>query len=183
MTLTITPAELDNVSAYIKRPDLSSHESFKGTNIVPKSVLDETLIMEKISKTPPPPHIIRYHGCRVHRGRITGIVLERLDKTLTQYIGEPEFAQLVKVKFMDALDSAVTYLHGLGLAHNDLNPHNIMVKDGMPGLIDFGSCARFGGRLQSLGSPGWYEELFYTAEARHDTYALNKMREWLDKPE
>jgi hypothetical protein len=89
VTLTIAPPELDDVSAYIKRPGLASYESFKGTEFVPKSVLEETLIMEQISKTPHP-HIIRYRGCRLQRGRITGVVLERLDKTLAQYIDEPE---------------------------------------------------------------------------------------------
>ncbi|KAK3314133.1 hypothetical protein B0H66DRAFT_594916 [Apodospora peruviana] len=90
MTLTTAPPELDDVSACIKRPGLSSYESFKGTEFVPKSVLEETLIMEQISKTPHP-CFIRYHGCRLHRGRITGIVLERLDQTLAQYSYEPEF--------------------------------------------------------------------------------------------
>ncbi|KAK0620983.1 kinase-like domain-containing protein [Immersiella caudata] len=182
VTLTTAPPDLDDVSAYIKRPGLISYETFKGTDFVPKSVLEETLIMEQISKTPHP-HIIRYHGCRVHRGRITGIVFEQLDKTLAQYVFEPEFAHLDKAKFTEALESAIAYLHQLGLAHNDINPHNIMVRDGLPFLIDFGSCAPYGGRLQSLGSPGWYEELFYTSEAKHDVFALNKMREWLDKPE
>lgn len=168
VTLTTAPPELDDVSAYIKRPGLASYESFKGTEFVPKSVLEETLVMEQISQTAHP-HIIRYHSCRVRRGRITGIVLERLDKTLAQYVYEPEFAHRDKAKFMEALESAVGHLHQLGLAHNDINPHNIMVRDGLPVLIDFGSCASYGGRLQSLGSPGWYEELFYTSEAKHDT--------------
>ncbi|KAL2119939.1 hypothetical protein VTJ04DRAFT_6900 [Mycothermus thermophilus] len=182
VTLTIAPPELDDVSAYIKRPGLVSYESFKGTDFAPKSILDETLIMEKISKTPHP-HIIHYHGCRVHRGRITGLVLERLDMTLTQYVNEPEFAQLNKAKFMEALESAIAYLHQLELAHNDINPDNIMIRDELAVLIDFGSCAPYGSGLQSLGSPGWYEELFYTSEAKHDMYALNKMRTWLDNPE
>ena len=181
--LTIAPGDLDDTSAFIKRPGLNSYESFKGTDFVPKSVLDETLIMEKISQKPHP-HIIHYHGCRIHRGRITGIVLERLDKTLMQYVEEPEFAQLDKVKFMEALESAIAHLHELGLAHNDLNPHNISVRDdGLPVLIDFGSCAPFGGRLQSLGSLGWYEDEFFTSEAKHDVFALNKMRQWLGQPE
>lgn len=182
LPLTIAPPEFDDVSAYIKRPGLASYESFKGTEFVPKSVLEETLIMEQISKTPHP-NIIHYHGCRVHRGRITGVVLERLDKTLAQYVDEPEFAHLDKGRFMEALESVIAYLHGLGLAHNDINPHNIMVRDGMPVVIDFGSCAPYGGRLQSLGSPGWYEDVFYTSAAKHDVFALNKMREWLDRPE
>lgn len=154
----------------------------KGTNFVPKGLLEETIIMEQIFKAPHP-HIIGYLGCRVHRGRITSLLLERLDKTLLQYVKEPSFSQLDKIKLVEGLESAVAHLHSLGLAHNDINPTNIMIKDGMPVLIDFGSCQPFGGRLQSLGSPGWYEEIFFTSQAGHDTYALNKLPGWLEDPE
>ena len=181
-TLTIASDGLDDTSAFIKRPGLNSYKSMKGSNWVPKGLLEETLIMEQISKTPHP-NIVGYLGCRVRRGRITSLFLELLDQTLMQYIHEPGFADLDKTKFVDALESSVTHLHSLGLAHNDINPSNIMVRDGMPVLIDFGSCQPFGGRLQSLGSPGWYEEMFFTSQAKHDTYALKKLREWLEKPE
>lgn len=58
-----------------------------------------------------------------------------------------------------------------------------MVRDGMPVRIDFGSCQPMGQRLQSLGTEGWYEELFFTSEKKHDTYSLNKLREWIHNPE
>ncbi|EGX95891.1 Protein kinase-like domain [Cordyceps militaris CM01] len=166
IALTIAPNDLDDVSAFVKRPGLNCYETMKGSDFVPKGLLEETTIMEQISKTPHP-HIIGYLGCR----------------TLMQYIHGASFAQLDKIKFVEALESAVAHLHSLGLAHNDINPGNIMVRDGMPVLIDFGSCQPFGARLQSLGSPGWYEELFFTSQAKHDTYSLKKLREWLEKPE
>lgn len=75
------------------------------------------------------------------------------------------------------------HLHSLGLAHNDINPSNIMVKGGVPILIDFGSCQPYGTRLQSLGTSGWYEELLFTSEKKHDTYALGKLREWFQEKE
>ena len=181
-TLTIAPDGLDDTSAFIKRPGLNSYESMKGSDWVPKGLLEETLIMEQISKTPHP-NMVGYFGCRVRRGRITSLFLELLDQTLMQYMHEPGFADLDKTKFVDALESAVAHIHSLGLAHNDINPSNIMVRDGMPVLIDFGSCQPFGWRLQSLGWPGWYEELFFKSQAKHDTYALKKLREWLEKPE
>jgi hypothetical protein len=56
-----------------------------------------------------------------------------------------------------------------------------MVKDGMPVLIDFGSSQPFVTRLQSLGTEGWYEEVFFTSEKKHDTYSLTILREWLQK--
>ncbi|KAI5863806.1 serine/threonine-protein kinase [Durotheca rogersii] len=181
VTLTIAPDNLDDASAFIKRPGLNCYETMKGSQYIPKAVLEETLIMEQISKTHHP-NIIGYFGCRVRRGRITAIVLERLDQTLTQYVHTPAFEQLDKAKFLEALKSAVDYLHSLGLAHNDINPDNIMVKNGMPVLIDFGSCQPFGKNLQSLGTDGWYEELFFTSEKKHDEYSLRKLQEWLQKP-
>ncbi|TAQ86248.1 hypothetical protein B7494_g5414 [Chlorociboria aeruginascens] len=120
----------------------------KGSNYIPKALLEETLVMEQISKLYHP-NIVGYYG----------------------------------FKFVETLESAVDYLHSLGLAHNDINPDNIMIKDGMPVLIDFGSAQPFGKRLQSLGTEGWYEELFFTSEKKHDTYSLWKLREWLQNPD
>jgi len=182
INLTIAPDHLDDVSAFIKRPGLNSYETMKGTEFIPKEILTETLTMEEISKINHP-NIIKYHGCHVKRGRITAIVLERLDQTLMQYAPTPAFQELDKVKFIEALESAVNALHSLGFAHNDINPYNIMVKDGMPILIDFGSCQPFGKRLQSLGTRGWYEELFFTSEKNHDEYSLGKLRQWMQNPE
>ena len=88
--LTITPPDLDEYSVFIKRLGLNCYEAMKGSNYITKALLDETLIMEQISQSPHP-NIIVYHGCRVKRGRITAIVLERLDETLTQYASTPAF--------------------------------------------------------------------------------------------
>jgi serine/threonine protein kinase len=154
----------------------------KGTDYIPRAILDETLVMEQLSKFPHP-DIISYHGCRVKRGRITAILLEKLPETLAQCAATPKFQELDKFKVMESIASAVDHFPGLGLAHNDINPHNIMIKDKQPILIDFGSTKPFGQRLQSLGTHGWYEELFFTSEKKHDIYSLNKLRGWLDKPE
>ncbi len=177
--LTIAPNTFHESQAFVKRPGLNCYETMKGTNYIPKAVLDETVIMEQISKSPHP-HIVRYYGCRVKRGRITAILLEPLDQTLAQYASTRDFQQLDKVRFVEALESAVEYVHSMGLAHNDINPDNIMVKERMPVLIDFGSCQPFGERLQSLGTEGWYEELFYHSRQKHDVYALKKLREWFE---
>lgn len=124
--LTLTPDCLDDTSAFIKRPGLILHEVMKGTDFIRKEILNETLIMEQVSKLRHP-NIVAYYGCRVRRGRITALFLEKLDQTLTQYSSTPAFQQLDQIKFVEALMSAVDALHSLGLAHNDINPHNIMV--------------------------------------------------------
>ncbi|KAL3460013.1 kinase-like domain-containing protein [Aspergillus heterothallicus] len=185
--LTLAPETLteDECLIYVKRPGLQWYEDMIGTEYCPKAVLDETMIMEAISKTPHP-NIVRYYGCRVRRGYITSIVLERLDKTLEQYVSTPAFETLDKGRFFEQLTSAVKYLHSLGLAHNDLNPQNIMVRGegegAAPVLIDFDSCQPFGKRLQSLGTEGWFEKPFFTSEKEHDVYSLRKIEGWLRNP-
>ncbi|CAL3971506.1 unnamed protein product [Diplocarpon coronariae] len=179
--LKLAPEHLDDSSAFVKRPGLNSYETMKGTNFIPQALLDETLVMEQVS-TSPHASIVAYYGCRVRRGRITAMLFERLDQTLTRYVLTPAFGELDKVRFVAELQSAVDYVHSLGLAHNDINPDNIMIKNGSPVLIDFGSCQPFGMRLQSLGTEGWYEKAFFTSEEEHDVYSLTKLRAWIQKP-
>ncbi|KAF4629383.1 hypothetical protein G7Y89_g8767 [Cudoniella acicularis] len=123
--LTIVSEGLD---VYIKRPGIHLYEETKGNDMAARLLLSEILILEQISKSPHP-HIVRYYGCRAIRGLITGIVLERLEQTLLEYVTKPSFLQLDKVEFFKALESAVEHLHGLGLAYNDINPQNIMLEE------------------------------------------------------
>ena len=104
------------------------------------------------------------------------------DDTLTSWIFIKR-PGLTSYESMKGLESAVACIHALELGQNDINPSNIMVNaEGMPMLIDFGSCQPFGGSLGSLGSPGWYEE-FFRSRAKHDLFALGKLKGWLERPE
>jgi len=182
VSLTIAPADLDDHTAFVKRPGFVCYEEMKGTSYIPSVLLNETIIMETISELPHP-NIVKYYGCRIQRGRITAIVLEQLEWTLTQYVHMPDFQQLSQVRFIADLQSAVDHLHSLGLAHNDISPDNIMIRNGQPILIDLGSCQPFGNHLQSLGTLGWCKETFFTSEQEHDAYSMDKLRTWLQDPE
>ncbi|KAJ5735414.1 uncharacterized protein N7483_000539 [Penicillium malachiteum] len=86
---------------------------------------------------------------------------------------------------MAGLESVIQHLHGLGWAHNDLIPANILVSEaGQPVLIDFGGCQKFGERLKYIrGTKDWIEgkiEDYTTSEAQHDIFALGKIKDWLD---
>ena len=88
---------------------------------------------------------------------------------------------------MDALESAVSHLHSLGLAHNDLHPGNVLVDDrGAPVLRDFEAAREIGAKLGiRRGTEGWIEgemEDYHTSDKRHDLFALGKIRAWLDNP-
>ncbi|KAF2245859.1 kinase-like protein [Trematosphaeria pertusa] len=119
-------------------------------NLIPKGLLEEAKAMEILSQHSHP-NIIHYHGCRVRRGRIVGLVLDRHPNTLTDYLNNK--VEIVdKEPFMQALESAIRHLHSLGWAHNDLNPGNVLVnKAGMPVLVDFGSARD---RRQTGDQPG-----------------------------
>ncbi|EXK49883.1 hypothetical protein FOMG_02362 [Fusarium oxysporum f. sp. melonis 26406] len=82
-TLKLAPNNLDDSLVYVKRPGLNSYKTMRGTDFIPKELLAETLTMEKVSQTPHP-NIVGYHGCRVRRGRITSIILEKTDQTPQQ---------------------------------------------------------------------------------------------------
>lgn len=88
---------------------------------------------------------------------------------------------------MQALKSAISHLHSIGWAHNDLNPSNIMVdKEAMPILIDFGSAREIGAKLgTSRGTKGWIDgeiKDYHTSDSIHDVFAIEKLRTWLDGP-
>ncbi|KAI0388757.1 kinase-like domain-containing protein [Xylariaceae sp. FL0594] len=157
--LKIADGHWDDTNAFIKRPGLHQYEIMRDTDFVPKQIQQETLIMEQLSRAPHP-NIITYLGCR-----------------------EPDFHQLYDHDAIyQAIESAIRHIHAMGLAHNDINPDNIMFRDGTPLLIDFGSCQPFGEHIQSTGTEGWMEEDFYTSEAKHDDYSLRKLKEWLQNP-
>lgn len=173
---------------YIKRPNLCLYDIFQEHNVldlIPKGLLEEARAMEMLSQHLHP-NIIRYHGCRVRRGRITGLVLNRHPNVLTDYL-KNKVGSVDKEAFMQTLNSAIDHLHSLGWAHNDLNPSNILVDmEGMPVLIDFGSAREIGAELgTSRGTKGWIEEDmkdYHTSDKRHDFFALEKIRIWLNAP-
>lgn len=84
--LTSAPEEVDLRRVYIKRPKMECYDDFyrdaQGANdILARLLLGEALALEKLQESPHP-HIVRYHGARVRRGRVTGLVLQRHAATL-----------------------------------------------------------------------------------------------------
>ncbi|GJC96427.1 hypothetical protein ColKHC_05253 [Colletotrichum higginsianum] len=172
---------------YLKRPRLVEYEEYKDQDcveIIPGLLYKEARNLEAVSRHPHP-GIIGYHGCRVRRGFITGLVLDRHPVDLKNRVKEEGKPPLDKVAFLGALELALAHLHNLGLAHNDLNPANILISEtGMPVLIDFDSCRPIGQKLlHSRGTPGWTDESdsWDTSEIRHDTFAIEKIHGWLDE--
>jgi hypothetical protein len=180
--LTAAPDDVSNY--YVKRTAWPTYLDFQGTDFLPKLMLQEAQTMEFLAQHRHP-HIVDYYGCRVKRGRITGLVLEDVtfQHDLDFAVTRPDLFKYIldKDRVMAGILSAVKHLHALGLAHNDLKPANIMLgKDGEPKLIDFGSCQPFGQRLMSCGTPGWCQAHFSMSDKAHDEYGLKLLEPWLD---
>ena len=175
--ITVVSTPIDG-NVFLKRPKL--HLAFVGTGILPKLMLQEAEIMELLMRNPHP-HIVRYRGCLIKRGRIVGLVLDRYPITL-QHRLEKSTQHFNVESCMRKITSAVCHLHSLGLAHNDLTPMNIMV-DGYddPVIIDYSSCRPFGRTLITAGTPGWIDEDFTISAQEHDKSALDKIQRWLEK--
>lgn len=89
---------------------------------------------------------------------------------------------------MAAVESAVKHMHKLGMAHNDINPYNIMVREVKKGegkleiaLIDFDSAARFGEETLKGGTQEWSADVMEERRSRpeHDLKMLVKLRKYL----
>jgi serine/threonine protein kinase len=163
---------------FLKRPKL--HLDFLGTGLLPKLILHEAETMELLLRNPHP-NIIRYHGCLIKRGRIVGLVLDRLPVTL-QHRLEKNAQHFDVGNCMRKMKSAICHLHSLGRAHNDLTPMNIMIDErDNPVIIDYGSCQPFGKALITAGTPGWIDEDFTISAQEHDQIALEKIQRWVEK--
>jgi serine/threonine protein kinase len=177
LNITVVSTPIDE-TLFFKRPKL--HLDFLGTGLLPKLMLHEAETMELLLRNPHP-HIVRYHGCLIKRGRIVSLVLDRLPITLQHRLEKN--ARCFNVEnCMRKITSAVSHLHSLGRAHNDLTPMNIMVdKCDDPVIIDYGSCQPFGTTLITAGTPGWIDEDFTISAQEHDRIALDKIRVWIEQ--
>lgn len=173
-------SEADRKNLFIKRPKISCADNEYEIKLVPRILFEEAEVLEFL-KQHPHPNIVRYHGCIVNRGRITGLALERYGVIL-QYRYEDVPHDLDIAACMNGIRAGVRHLHFLGLAHNDLNPTNIALDgDDNPIILDFGSCKLFGEELLSGGTYGWVDEDYSTSAQRHDESALDKIEAWLIK--
>lgn len=136
---------------FIKRPDLPLYDIFQDHNVlrlIQNELMGEMKAMEAMVKHPHP-NIVKYHGCRVRRGRITGFVLDWHPDTLPGCL-KTNIRSVGTESIMEALESAISHIHSLGWAHNDLDSHKIMVNEqGTPVLVDFGSAREAGAEFRT----------------------------------
>jgi len=109
----------------------------------------------EILKRNPHKNICVYYGCTREGEYIGGLCFKRYRRNL--YHEMESGGPLDRRAVIDGITEGVTFLHSLGLIHNDLDPGNIMLEDdGTPVIIDFDSCRRDGEPMGiKKGTPGW----------------------------
>ncbi|OQN95346.1 hypothetical protein B0A48_18666 [Cryoendolithus antarcticus] len=176
--ITLLPQHYEASKLFLKRPQIHCLLEEFGGSIVPQMLLEEAQILEFLA-CHPHQNIVPYHGCVVRRGHITGIGLTRYQKILDHRFYD-DASDLDLHRFERQCRDAVSHIHSLGLAHNDLNPSNIALdSNDDPIIIDWGSCKEFGEPLLSAGTPGWIEDDFDVSKKEHDLFALDKIMAWM----
>ncbi|KAF2750171.1 hypothetical protein M011DRAFT_397249 [Sporormia fimetaria CBS 119925] len=171
---------------FIKGPHMSGLDNEYGAALIPEMLLHEARIYEFL-EAHPHAKIAKYHGCTVRRGYITGIALERYPLPLQHafYGDQDHIVALLDVDhIMSEIRSAVGHLHGLGYAHNDINPTNLALdKDNEVVVLDLGSCRKIGETMVSAGTNGWSidfdEEGWDVSSAKHDERGISRVEAWL----
>jgi len=189
---------------YLKRPWITHLDVDAAPGESPSSVAvwfaHEVKQLERLARAPgrPHPNLVRYHGCRVRNGRVTGILLGHVPgRDLFSHLQDG--GTVDREPFFAALASAIDHLHNIvGLVHNDISPGNVMVgPDGAPTLIDLGSAFPDGEEIVG-GVPFecWGDDPLDMDPETHfvgpsggpvsrksrDMAALNHLRTWIDNP-
>ena len=163
---------------YLKAPSFMYEDSQPGHTFVADCLLNEATVLEKL-RGHPHPNIAQYFGCVVREGRITQICLKRYQCSLADYAERPLSLQQRREIF-EGVEAAVKHLHGLGLAHNDICPHNVCVdSDGRPVIIDFDSCLPFGEALLKGVAADAYGG-HHVSSAENDLQGLDDFKYFLD---
>lgn len=116
-------------------------------------------------------------------GRVTGLCFQKCEYSLLDLeYGDVTAKNFDFVHVMSSLRKAVIHLHSLGLAHNDINPQNVMIdSQNVAVLIDFDSAAPEGCALLKHGTPEWIDEPISVSSKENDLNALEKMNDYLKK--
>jgi len=149
---------------YIKRPQLLFSMDPVEREKRKSYAESEVLLFETVLQHNEHDNIVKYHGCIVVDGRVTGLVLEKLPEMLLMRCLDttrPLNVDDIIAQVQSALDHLHTKLHvrdkdgdkdaamvHVPFCHNDINMQNIMItKNGdreVAKLVDFDSCVREG---------------------------------------
>jgi serine/threonine protein kinase len=171
-------------TVWLKRPNIAIYDQVEGapTNVIADELMKEIRIYQLLERHPHD-NIAGFFGCLEKDGRIVGILLKRYQATLSLRMRGYNQPTLNISSCIDGILAGAEHLHSLGLAHNDLNPENIMFEEhhnvpDRPTIVDMGSCSRFGEELNQWGTPGWNEGFESVSSKKNDRIGISKIKEW-----
>ncbi|SMY25251.1 unnamed protein product [Zymoseptoria tritici ST99CH_1A5] len=136
----------DTDEHYLKAPQFTYEDRQPGRTFVADRMRNEATTLELLSEKPHP-SLAKYYGCVVKDGRVTHLSLARYHCNLVQHV-QVGLSEEDCDRILEQLRSGLEYLHGLGIAHNDINPENVCIDaSGHAVIIDFDSAAPFGEAL------------------------------------
>jgi Protein kinase domain len=187
-----------DVELYCKTPRLIGYDGTVGLAV---KLQREICVLEQLKQNPHP-NICEYFGCKVDSsaGLVTGVYLKKYPWSLAALLqgrvprglvfctrrysscypgsnysyrskAPPKLDRDVLIR---GIREGLCHLHGLGMAHNDLSPGNIMIDEfGNPIIIDFDNCAAFNQPCRA-GTPDFtlYSNISST---ENDLYAFERI--------
>jgi serine/threonine protein kinase len=142
--------------------------------------LEEARTLHLVQRKPHP-KLVCFEGCLVNDGRIIGLLLKRYSTTLSDRIETKDSKALDRVSCFRGIADGLKPLHSLAIAHNDVDPENVMLdEEDRPVIFDLGSCKIFGERPTECGTPPWNDGVNEDySRANNDQIGLRKVGEWL----
>lgn len=181
-------------NTYIKMPNTTAFNAYANPITISNNILREAKILELLTHYPHP-NIVDFRGAVIKHGRIVGLALDKYPRGLAQYMSSGAYGAGVsrnqqslsslsttdKQGIIDGIAAGLSHLHSLGLAHNDVNPANVMfTEEGTPVIVDLGSCRPTGETLHERGTVGWNEGFSRTSDVQNDLIGLKAIAKWLD---
>lgn len=171
------PQPLDTSFFFLRRPDYTLYADFRGTTVLAQQFHAEVQVLEILTGLR---HrkLACYCGCILDGGRIVAIVLTHYKCTLEDRLAYMDLQS--RLDCLSSVRAGIHELHEIGLAHNDLNPRNIIFDhDDVAVIIDHDSCAIDGTPLRKLGTPGWNERIMDVSSLSNDAMCLRRLEEEL----
>ncbi|RSL41082.1 hypothetical protein CEP53_012974 [Fusarium sp. AF-6] len=174
--------------SHVKKPAI---DDFANPKL--ESQIEHEIQVWEIIKQHPHPALAVYHGCVESEGRVSGLVFERYEETLSQRVnpgrlckrnfiasGRPLVQSWMR-RWLKSIESALVHLHSLGLVHNDITPANIMLSDKNEAvIIDCDSACRVGESLvDKKRTCGWADRDVTHAAPSNDLKSLDELETWL----
>lgn len=141
----------------------------------------------KVLQECPYPNICGYPGVAVNNGLVTGLMFDRYDMNLREFLYSDWPDNMNVSKCIQEIKSGFDHIHYLDLVHCDIKPDNIFVHLASARFVvrDFDSVHLQGRRLTlKNGTEGWApldSDKNDIARRKIDFYALQMIQAWLNR--